>query len=391
MSRTLERRTFLLLCLFAIAARLALVAMTYGSNDMGFVANWAALANRVGVSRAYQYTRMVNHPPASLALMAGIMRLSEATGISFPDLFRTFQALADVLTAAALYRIGGQKAALFVLLSPGAAFVSAFHGNTDATMTALLVLAIALALADRPALSGSALALAASIKIIPFLAVPLFLPFLDRRARVVFLSAFAIATLILFGPAIAIGGPVVVRNIFGYAGGLPYEWGLTGVAFAISRNVAGARALGEAVMRFYADWGRYFVYAGIGAVLVIVFARRRGEKLALPHAVEIMLMTILALAPGFGVQYIGWLIPLLPFAFSWRGAIGLNAAMSVFLFITYTVWSGGWPWWFADLARPGPYRYVAALAGCAMWIVLCAALIVSVRRFTRTTPQETAG
>ncbi|HSP15140.1 MAG TPA: glycosyltransferase 87 family protein [Thermoanaerobaculia bacterium] len=390
MSRALEQRTFLLICLFCILARLALVAMTYGSNDMDFVANWAALANHVGISRAYLYTRMVNHPPASLALMSWIMRLSEASGISFPDLFRTFQVLADALTAAALYRIGGQKLALFVLLSPGAAFVSAFHGNTDATMTALLVLAIALAIADRPALAGTALALAAGIKIIPFLAAPLFLAFFERRARILFLVAFAIATAILFGPAIAIGGPVVIRNIFGYAGGLPWEWGFTGVAFAISRKIPTMRAAGDAAIAFYSAWGRYFVYAGIAAVFVLVFAKRNRETLALPHAIEIMLMTILALAPGFGVQYIGWLIPLLPFAFGWRAAIALNAAMSAFLFITYTVWSGGWPWWFADLARPGPYRYVAALAGCAMWMILCVALVVAVRRFTRTTTPETA-
>ena len=66
-----------------------------------------------------------------------------------------------------------------------------------------------------------------------------------------------------------------------------------------------------------------------------------------------MLLTVLALAPGFGVQYTGWLIAFLPFALSWRGAIAMNAEISLFLFVTYTVWSGGWPWWFADIARPG--------------------------------------
>jgi hypothetical protein len=59
----------------------------------------------------------------------------------------------------------------------------------------------------------------------------------------------------------------------------------------------------------------------------------------------------------------------------------------MFLFVTYTIWSGGLPWWFADLARPGPFRFVAAIAGYAMWAVVCIALIASIRRFR----SETAG
>jgi hypothetical protein len=109
------------------------------------------------------------------------------------------------------------------------------------------------------------------------------------------------------------------------------------------------------------------------------------------HAIEIMLLMVLALAPGFGVQYIGWLIAFLPFAFSWRGAILMNAAISLFLFVTYTVWSGGWPWWFADITRAVPHRWVAAGAGYVMWAIVCGALVVSVRRFTAATRSETAG
>lgn len=387
MPRALERRTFLLIGGFAVAVRIALIATTFGTNDVVFTAAWADLVTRAGISHAYAFTRMLNHPPLSLA----IFRALHAVPFAWGDVLRFVQVLADVVTAIALYRIGGrtsiaraQQLSLFVLLSPAAVFLSAFHGNTDPTMTALLVVAVALF--ERPLWCAIALALSCGIKIVPFLVAPIFFVMMPPRARLIFAVTFGVAVAVLFLPAIAIGGPVVVRNIFGYAGNLPYEWGFPGVAFAISRNVPGMRAAGDAAMRGYMAIGRYVEYAGILAVLALAGWRRQH----LPHAVEIMLLTVLALAPGFGVQYTCWILPLLPFALRWRGAVAMNAALSVFLFITYTVWSGGWPWWFADLARPGPNRSVAALAGCTMWLLVCVTLAVAIVRFTRTPPPETA-
>ncbi len=393
----MARRTFGLLCLLSIAARVALIATTYGTNDVGFMAASVALVKQVGIARAYAHTAMMNHPPLGFAYMSLIERVSTTLGLSFTDTFRGFQVIADIVAAVALYQIGkrlggersAQKLSLFLLLSPAAAFVSAFHCNTDATMSALLAIAVAFFVADRPALSGAALAVAGGIKIVPLLLVPLFFIYTPRR--VAFLTAFAITAAILFLPPILIGGPIVARVVFGYAGGLPFEWGIPGVAFAISRTLPSAHDAGQSVMKFYALHGRYFVYTGIAAVILIVLRRPGEAKTRLPQAIEIMFLTLLALAPGFGVQYVQWLIAFLPFALSWRGAIAMNAAISVFLFVTYTVWSGGWPWWFADIARPGPHRYVAAVAGCAMWAIVCIALAVALRRFIRTSQPETAG
>lgn len=397
MSRVLERRTFWLLALFAIAARLALIATTYGTNDAGFMAVSVDLVKRVGVARSYAHTAMMNHPPLSFALMTLIDRLATAVGIAFVDVFRFFQVVADVVAAVALFHIGrhtsiehGRALALFILLSPGAAFISAFHCNTDATMIALILAAAALVAGNRNGLGGGMLALAAGIKIPPFLLAPIFGISLRSRGRLRFLASFAIVAAAVYLPWIIIGGPVVARVVFGYRGGLPYEWGVTGVAFALSRNVASFRALGMEVMKFWQTYGSWFVYVAIAMVIIMVWRRRPETPAAMLHGVGIMLMTILALAPGFGVQYIGWLIAFLPFAFPWRGAVVMNAAISTFLFVTYTVWSGGWPWWFADITRAGPYRWVAAVAGYAMWLIVCAALAVSVRRFTRDSRSETA-
>jgi len=391
-------RIFFLLVVFSIAVRVVLIATTYGTNDVGFMAASVALVEKVGIARAYSHTAMMNHPPLSFAVMRGLDRISESTQIAFPDVFRGFQVLCDLLTGMALLFIGrrlggegaGRRYALFFLLSPGAAFLSAFHCNTDATMTALLISAVAFALYGAPVAAGATLAVAGGIKIVAFLSVPLFFLYFFGRARTLFLAAFAVVAAVLFVPAIVAGGPAVVRVVFGYSGGLPYEWGLTGVAFAISRNVRSMYEAGEAAMQFYVRYGRYFVFAGIGAVLLGAFRKRPLWAPSLPHAIAIMHLTLLALAPGFGVQYVQWLIAFLPFALSWRAAIAVNASISLFLFITYTVWSGGWPWWFADVARRSPHRYVAALAGYAMWAIVCVALVAAVRRF-RAEPRSEPG
>jgi hypothetical protein len=396
MSRPLERRTFWLLALFGVAVRVALIATTYGTNDAGFMAVWVDLVKRVGISRSYAYTAMMNHPPFSLAYLLFIDTIAHALGIAFVDVFRFFQVLADVVAATALFQIGrrtsvehGRALALFLLLSPGAAFISGFHCNSDATMMALVCVAAA-------TMSGTALALATGIKIVPFLFAPIFAMLLPARNAIRFAAAFIITAIVIFVPPIVIGGPIVARVVFGYRGGLPYEWGIPGVAFALSRLVPALHAAGQHVMLLWRTGGRWFAYGGIAAVWLLVFrAKKSRAEASVPtetilHAIEIMILTVLVLAPGFGVQYIGWLIVFLPFAFSWRGAIAMNAAISLFLFVTYTVWSGGWPWWFADISRAGPHRWVAAVAGYVMWAIVCGALVVSIRRFTAATRSETA-
>lgn len=354
------------------------------------------LVKRVGVARSYAHTAMMNHPPLSFAYMRMIDTLATRTGIAFVDVFRFLQVVADVVAAIALFHIGrrtsverGRGLALFLLLSPGAAFISAFHCNTDATMTGLVC--VAASVMAIPMAAGAALALAAGIKIVPFLLMPLFALSMPVRNAIRFVIAFLVMAAIEFVPPIVIGGPIVARVVFGYHGGLPYEWGIPGVAFAVSRRFHGVRQ----VMTFWQAYGSWFVYAGIAAVVWLVWKKSdpngRDRVASTLHATEIMLLTILALAPGFGVQYIGWLIAFLPFAFSWRGAVLVNAMISLFLFVTYTVWSGGWPWFFADITRPGPYRWVAAVAGYVMWTIVCGALVVAVRGFTAARRSETAG
>ncbi len=382
------------------ALRVALVFTTIGTNDAIFWTQFATLVRQVGVAGAYRSaTLFLNHPPLILWLLEPLANLTLATGSSFPFVFRLLQVLADAVTCVALFFIGttvsverGRQLALFVALSPAAAFVSGFHCNSDPLLVALIMVAASLLVVppSRPSVSAVALALATGIKIVPLLLLPVFVLSIRKELRLRFLAVFSAAAAIIFLPAILASGPTVIRHIFSYAGGLPYEWGVPGVAFAISRLVPGLRHAGESVMHGYLAIGRYVVYAAWAAV-VLLMARRSVRSPALPllHGCAIMILAVLTTAPGWGVQYVVWLIALLPFAFRWRTAVALNAAISLYLFITYTIWSGGLPWVFADLTRPGRYRSIAALAGYALWLTFCAALIVALRRFVSREEPET--
>lgn len=387
MSRVLQTRVFLLLCTFGIAVRLALIATTFGTNDAMFWSTWAKLVREAGISGAYAYSQMVNHPPLALALVRITDAIAAASGLVFTDVFRFVQVAADTLSAFALYRIGsrasrewGQSLALFVLLSPAAAFVSGFHCNSDPLMVALVALAAMLVVESRFRAAAATLALAAGIKVVPVLLVPIFVASIPRGFRKRFLGTFALAASIIYLPAVIAGGPVVIRNIFGYAGGLPYEWGIPGVAFGASHAFPSMKPQFLSVMTLYNRQGRFAVYAAIAIVVILAWRRRSEQPL---QFTAILFMAMFALAPGFGVQYLAWLIPVLAFALPWRWSVAVNAATSLFLFTTYTVWNGGWPWWFADVARPGRYRYVAAIAGYLMWAVVCAALYVALRSRNR--------
>jgi uncharacterized membrane protein YphA (DoxX/SURF4 family) len=88
---------------------------------------------------------------------------------------------------------------------------------------------------------------------------------------------------------------------------------------------------------------------------------------------------VLFLAPGFGVQYLYWPLPFLAFALPRIAAVAVHAIISVYLFAVYTVWSQGWPWWFAE--NRGSPQAVEALSkgGLVLWLLLGVAAVVALR------------
>jgi len=74
------------------------------------------------------------------------------------------------------------------------------------------------------------------------------------------------------------------------------------------------------------------------------------------------------LAPGFGPQYMAWMLPW-TVAAGWEMAVLFQAAVAVFLFGMYNSWCDGIPWNFADANQFVPAPWVLP-SGVAPWILL---------------------
>ena len=96
-----------------------------------------------------------------------------------------------------------------------------------------------------------------------------------------------------------------------------------------------------------------------------------------------MLLILLFLTAGFGVQYLLWPLPLLPLLISRRAYIAVAGIVSAWLFYTYTIWSDGFPWWFADARThfPGSREYI--IFGLVTWLTLGITAAVALPRFLR--------
>jgi len=92
------------------------------------------------------------------------------------------------------------------------------------------------------------------------------------------------------------------------------------------------------------------------------------------------MLLVLALAPGFGVQYLLWPLPLLPYALGRRMLLVVYATISGYLMMTYTIWSRGFPWWYADSVAPSPGKPLVTSVGLIVWALLALAAVQAVRR-----------
>jgi len=366
--------------LIGLAARLALVATSIGTNDVPFMILWAKFARESGIAHAYERRWELNHPPLSLLIIHWLDLAAARTGLQFTDLLRLLQVAADMVTTfalAAIVRIRSidpDPAILFVI-SPAAIAISGFHCNTDPMMIALLVVSILLLLRERGFAAGLVFAASIGIKIIPLFALP-FLLLVRRELRMRFAIATAIGLLAIFAPVMAIGGPAVLRNVFGYSG-FAGKWGFPALLLTIESWIATPRTtiLFRAAL-WYANEGRYVV--AIAVIALFVACIRRPASLL--KIVPTVMLIVLALAPGFGIQYLLWPLPLLPYAVGKRMLITVSTAISFYVLMTYTIWSRGFPWWYADSIAPSPGKPLVTSIGLIIWIIIAVAAVDGVRR-----------
>jgi hypothetical protein len=364
-------RLLLLAILATTVTKLALAWNTLGTND---VMTWKTFTDSIhqhGGAWLYQHDILFNHPPFMVQVLKLLHWLVSSTGIRLEFLLRLLGIIADIATILLVARLSKTDiASLLVLaLSPIAIFVSGFHGNTDPVMICLVVLAIYL-FETQPSIlwAGLAFGMAMNIKIVPVILLPVFFLLAQTaRRRILFLTGVALAFLAGSTPLIFQEFPVLLRNVVGY-GSLKGIWGVTKITGAIGQRVhrEDFLPLSSIVMRV--------VFPIILTLLAFLLQRRR---VPLFKAVSISMFGFLAITPGFGVQYLIWLVP---FSVTFGRTLHLLYTLTggVFLFSVYTVWSRGFPWYYANSLDIAPWAGWLSVAALTCWfiVVICASTYI---------------
>jgi hypothetical protein len=358
------------------------IATSVGTVD---VTNWLRhllYVRDLGVLRCYEASKAINHPLLSLEIAQWTWRLGDRVGLTFFDSYRMLTSAADLVTALALLALcrriqpaNAVRASLLFFLSPAAVFISAFHCNSDSLMVMFVVCALLATATERPLLAGLLIACAGGIKIIAFVALPL-LPFAFRgwRQRWVYVSAAAVISGAIFLPPVLVSGTASIENIFGYTG-WKGAWGFRIVFDVLGRLVPAIAIESSTILTPLLLLCLLVLWAFVAREGV----RRSGVSMQrTTTAVALAFLLVLFLGPGFGVQYLMWILPFPALLLRARLALGMQLLISFFLFEIYTNWSGGWPWEWADASKHEQPMWIGLL-GLVVWAAIGGCALISAR------------
>jgi hypothetical protein len=360
-----------LAAIVGIALRLWVWWHSIGSNDVLIFAEHAQRVGANGLVHTYETHLPFNHPPLMGLWAAEAWKWSGGDTLAFARLLKVPGLGGEALALWSLWRFAGPIPFAVYATAPAAILVSAFHGNTDALCSALLALGC-LAF-DRGRFFGSGLlwGAALNVKLLPLPLLPLILiaP-RDRRAWVRVFAGLAVAAL-PFLPVALLSPGGLQRNILQYAPNTD-NWGFMAFinASAALPDVGAAGA--AAVRQWYAQTGRLLLLVSIG---IVAFKTRGRWPLTTQAAVGAAIF--LFLAPGFGVQYVIYALPLLCFVHV-RAALWWGWLSGIFILAAYLAYRVSWSPMqsvFTDWMK-GP----APLLGLLAWVVLALFLRCQFRR-----------
>lgn len=378
--------------LLAFALKITLALNTYGSNDVLFwEANLAKIRSdgalalyrdgaQIFRDGALYHTEPFNQPPFMIHMLRLWGWLADISGLPLRFWLRCTSTLNDlgslVLLARILTRLPGVKqhnALLLVALSPVSIMVSGFHGNTDAVMIFWTLLSMDLLESTGPAwLAGAAMGMAMSTKIVPVILLPAAIFYLSSvRRRVEFLLGAGAIFLACSLPVRAQDPRLVLDRVFAY-NSRPGHWGFSRLLNVIT------------LLTGKAPW-LYTSYQTVGKVVALALAVAAAIRMNLqspkpPPFLQwgFLLFLFVFLTPGFGVQYLAWLVPW-GAALSGRAILFYYASSSLFLFEVYSYWCRGLPWYLADMISTSDlkgsmlYFSLETLSWVAVgWVVLAA-------------------
>ena len=256
-----------------------------------------------------------NSPPAMIHVIRFWGWLADTSGIPFRFWLRLPSVLSDVgsflLVARWLTKLWPNKNHVGVLmclvLCPTAILISGYHGNTDSVMIFLILLSIYLV--ETTWIAGLLFGLALCVKAVPLAFVPaIFLYLPTWRKRFIFFGIAILIFVICSLPYLAQDPKAILSTVFGYSS-IYGKWGWTQLAVIIFPDPTYLHGRFD-VQGPHATFARILKLVTMVLIVgVSVWLNRAKSKPSLFIQCGLMTTILLFMAPGFGPQYLVWLVP----------------------------------------------------------------------------------
>ena len=380
----------------ALLVKLYLAFSTSGTTDVHFWSVYSLYLHGQGGMGLYHDVPVFNHPPFMVHALEALTWITASTSLPFPFLLRLPGILADTGSLVLLWRLfGGAGAststhvalALFSV-APVSIMVSGFHGNTDSVMVFFLLLSVVL-LEGRCSvwLAGAALGMSMNIKVWPVIFFPAIYAYIpDQRHRIACFSVAAGVFIVASLPYVIQDPALIADRVFRY-GSLYGYWGLSRLAVWLRND-------GPTLSGAAATYLRLAVPILFGIIVLVSFKMDRlPTKPSLYRQCGVIAFMFMLLTPGFGVQYLAWLVPWVVGADP-RLALIFYVPSGLFLFFVYRSWVHG-----AHRGMPisggdwgGGIRYLEVLC----WISIGVTLLLLLRdaglfKWPRAVPRKLKG
>jgi len=311
-------RTLLIALVCATLLKIYLALAPAGSLDTAGFLDHLQKIRALGVG-AYRVRGAFNNPFNSPPAMIHVIRLwgwlADNIGIPFRFWLRLPSVLADVgtvlLVSRWLTKLSPARThrgvLMCLILCPTAILISGYHGNTDSVMIFLVLLS--LYLVESTWIAGLVFGLALCVKIVPLAFAPAILLYLPSwRKRFIFFGMAVLIFVICSLPYLVQDPGPILSTVFGYSS-IYGKWGWTFLAVMVSPNptylhgifdVQGSHAMFAMVLK---------IVTMLSIVGISVWLNRRKSKPNIFIQVGLITAILLFMTPGFGPQYLIWLVP----------------------------------------------------------------------------------
>jgi uncharacterized membrane protein len=318
----LPHRALFIALACATVIKLYLAYVTPGSLDVPGFYDHLQKIQELGVG-AYRvrgaFNNPFNHPPAMIHLFRFWGWLTDTTPLPFRFWVRLPSILADIgsfiLVARLLRKLWPEKKQFGVLLAlalcPTAILISGNHGNTDSLMIFFALLSIYWIETGRWAwLAGLAFGLSICVKVVPLVFAPAFFFYLRGwRQRLEFFGTAVRTFDVCTMPNLAQDPVAILGQVFGYAT-VYGSWGWSLLAALTFPEIP------TYLHKPYDVQGSHAVFAQILKFTIIalsgaaaIWFNRRPRKPSLFLQCGFITAIVLFMTPGFGIQYLVWLLP----------------------------------------------------------------------------------